>query len=67
MNDALPTLATPASLSVMRDLMLDGHVTGVEADLWMTSMTFINEPTKPMLAEVLVSIPCGVVIYVIFC
>merc|ERR1711944_373621 len=43
--DAIPTLSTPAALGVMKDLVISGDVTGVEAELWMTSLSFIVNPT----------------------
>merc|ERR1712018_150910 len=50
--DALPTLSTPAALGVIKDLVISGDVTGVEAELWMTSLSFIVNPTKKMLTQV---------------
>merc|ERR1712178_371963 len=50
-RDALPTVATEAAISVMRSMIVDGSVTGAEVDLWMASLTFINAPTRQMLAD----------------
>ena len=50
-HDALPTVGTAASVALMRDLIQRNDVSGAEAELWLTSMAFINKPTKEMLKE----------------
>ena len=55
-HDAIPMLGTPASVSMIYDLIKDGKVTGSEADIWMTSLSFIPRPTKEMLPIAMVCI-----------
>jgi hypothetical protein len=51
-QDALPTVGTSASVSMMSYLIKNEEVTDMEADLWLTSLAFISKPTKEMLVEV---------------
>jgi len=44
-------VGTKASLRMMTSLINGNEVTGAEADMWMTSLAFINNPTKDMLLE----------------
>lgn len=46
---------TPASLKMLTQLLVSNEVTGVEAEMWLTTLAFIQEPTLDMLAEVKVS------------
>lgn len=54
--DAIPMSGTIDSLRLMVQLLTSGQVTGIEADMWMTSLAFIQNPSKEMLAEVKVII-----------
>ncbi|VDI44444.1 Hypothetical predicted protein [Mytilus galloprovincialis] len=49
--DAIPMVGTKASLKMMTHLINTDEVTGAEADMWMTSLSFIQHPTKDMLLE----------------
>jgi hypothetical protein len=40
-----------ASLRMMTSLINGNEVTRAEADMWMTSLAFIKNPTKDMLLE----------------
>ena len=55
-HDALPTLGTTSAVRVMKDLVLSGEATETESNLWLTSISFISDPTKEMLSEVKVHI-----------
>jgi len=50
-RDALPLLGTPGSVAIIRDLITRNQVTGVEADLLLTSITFIRNPTSETIKE----------------
>ena len=43
---------TSASLKMLAQLLVDDEVTGIEADMWLTTLAFIQEPTIEMLSEV---------------
>lgn len=49
-------VGTKASLKMMTHLINTDEVTGAEADMWMTSLSFIQHPTKDMLLELKVYI-----------
>ncbi|XP_076095776.1 uncharacterized protein LOC143066849 [Mytilus galloprovincialis] len=49
--DAIPMVGTKASLKMMTHLINTDEVTGAEADMWMTSLSFIQHPTKDILLE----------------
>lgn len=53
--DALPMTGTLGSLELMTELISDKTVTGNEADMWLTTLTFIKNPTKEMIQAVKVS------------
>jgi hypothetical protein len=48
-------VGTKASLRMMTSLINGNEVTGAEADMWMTSLAFIKNPTKDMLLELKVN------------
>ncbi|XP_041357844.1 uncharacterized protein LOC121374798 [Gigantopelta aegis] len=50
--DAIPMAGTSSSVQVLKELLLSKDVTGVEADMWLTSLAFIQNPTRAMLEEV---------------
>lgn len=55
MRDAIPVIGSSASLVLIRDLIMAGDVNNADADTWITSMAFVANPTRNMLAEVKVS------------
>merc|ERR1711971_62585 len=50
--DAIPMVGSDASLKLMTKLISNNDVTGLEADMWMTTLAFIQHPTKEMIKEV---------------
>ena len=46
--DAAPMVATPASMSVVSDLVAQGQMTPEDTDVWFTSMGFIPNPELDM-------------------
>ena len=46
---------TTHSLKLMVQLLTSGQVSGLEADMWMTTLSFIQPPTIDMLSEVKVT------------
>lgn len=53
--DAIPMVGTSASVVMLTKMINDNEVTGMEADMWMTTLAFIQSPSKDMIREVLVS------------
>lgn len=51
--DALPSVATAASVRMMTESMVNGEVTGLDADAWLTSLAFVSQPTLEMVKEAL--------------
>ncbi|XP_064626174.1 apolipophorins-like [Lineus longissimus] len=51
-HDAVPMAGTPASVSLISELVNQRHVRGTEADMWVSSLAFIQNPTKEMLESV---------------
>ena len=47
---------TVESTRYMVQLITTGEVSGVEADMWLTTLTFVQNPSIDMLAEVKVTI-----------
>ncbi|CAG2211156.1 unnamed protein product [Mytilus edulis] len=45
-------LGTKASLRLMTNLINKKEVCGIEANMWLTTLSFIKDPTKEMLNEV---------------
>ena len=43
---------TVDSLKMLTQLLISKEVTGMEADMWLTTLAFIQHPTLDMLAEV---------------
>ena len=50
--DAIPMTGTAASLRLMSQMLIGKEVSGIEADMWLTSLSFIQNPSVDMLAEV---------------
>lgn len=53
--DAIPMSGTVDSLRLMVQLLTSGQISGIEADMWMTTLSFIQKPTLEMIAEVKVT------------
>ncbi|XP_056009974.1 uncharacterized protein LOC125679922 [Ostrea edulis] len=51
--DAVPMVGTSASVVMLTKMISDNEVTGMEADMWMTTLAFIQSPSKDMIREVL--------------
>ena len=49
-------VGTTASVSLIRDLVMNGHVTGMQADQWLTSLAFVAKPTADMIREIRVRV-----------
>ena len=49
---------TVNSLKLMVQLLATKEVTGIEADMWLTTLAFIQQPTIDMIAEVKVISKC---------
>lgn len=43
---------TTESVKYMSQLIVSGEVDGLEADMWLTTLSFIQQPTREMLSEV---------------
>ncbi|KAL3871450.1 hypothetical protein ACJMK2_039447 [Sinanodonta woodiana] len=50
--DAIPMVGTSSSLRMLTRLIVNKDVTGIEAEMWMTTMAFIQKPTMEMLTEI---------------
>ncbi|KAL8574772.1 hypothetical protein ACOMHN_035315 [Nucella lapillus] len=50
--DALPMAGTEASVTMMTQMLMSNDVTGLEADMWLTSLALIQEPSSAMLEQV---------------
>ncbi|XP_045158693.2 uncharacterized protein LOC123524511 [Mercenaria mercenaria] len=50
--DAIPMAGTSASLRMITELITSNIITGVEADMWLTTLSFIKNPTIDMLKAV---------------
>ncbi|CAG7820252.1 unnamed protein product [Allacma fusca] len=48
--DAMPLVSSAPSLSLMRDLLLDGTLSEKQIDTWLTSLIFIKHPNLDMIA-----------------
>jgi len=53
--DAIPMTGTPASLKMLTQLLVSDEVSGIEAEMWLTTLAFVQTPTVEMLAEIKVS------------
>ncbi|XP_041360319.1 uncharacterized protein LOC121376501 [Gigantopelta aegis] len=50
--DAIPMVGTSASLRLMRQMILSQAVDTNQANMWLTSLAFIQNPTREMLEEI---------------
>uniref|UniRef100_A0A131YLK2 Microtubule associated complex n=1 Tax=Rhipicephalus appendiculatus TaxID=34631 RepID=A0A131YLK2_RHIAP len=51
--DSLPAAGSPAAIRMMTNAMISGQVTGVDADIWLTSLAFVSKPTSEMIEHAL--------------
>ncbi|XP_076440191.1 uncharacterized protein LOC143279842 [Babylonia areolata] len=51
-QDALPMVATEASLRMMADLLTSEEIKDSQATFWLTSLAFLSNPTKEMISAV---------------
>jgi len=51
-HDVLPLAGTTPAVSVMKDILLAGEITGTEEEMWKTALAFIPNPTEEMIAHV---------------
>ncbi|CAL1530281.1 unnamed protein product [Lymnaea stagnalis] len=49
--DALPMVGTGSSVQVMVQMLLSGEIIGAQAELWINSLHFIQNPTTEMIAH----------------
>ncbi|KAK6188791.1 hypothetical protein SNE40_004897 [Patella caerulea] len=50
--DAIPMVGTSSSVQLLKELLINKEVTGIQAEMWLTSLALIQEPTLQMLSEV---------------
>ena len=53
--DAAPLVSTAASTSIMTELVKEGDVTTKEADIWYSSLAFVQNPDRDMFVPLTVS------------
>ena len=51
-NDAIPSVSTAASASLMREMIEAGEISSTQADLWLTSLVFVAQPSSDMIREI---------------
>ncbi|XP_074640348.1 uncharacterized protein LOC141898387 isoform X2 [Tubulanus polymorphus] len=51
-HDAIPMVNSEASVALISALVTNQHMRGLEADMWVTSLAFIQSPTTQMLKSV---------------
>ncbi|XP_070564133.1 uncharacterized protein [Ptychodera flava] len=50
--DAIPMMSTTAAVTFMTEKISSEEIKGVDADMWLLSLSFITHPTKEMIKEV---------------
>ncbi|XP_071088621.1 uncharacterized protein [Haliotis cracherodii] len=50
--DSIPMASTSASVTFLKELLLNREVLGAQATMWITSLSLINYPTLDMMREV---------------
>ncbi|XP_006820902.1 apolipophorins-like [Saccoglossus kowalevskii] len=50
--DAIPMMSTTGAVSFMKEKIRSEEVKDIDADMWMTSLSFISHPTKEMIGEI---------------
>lgn len=53
--DAIPMVGTGAAVRQITQLIQNNKITGVFAEMWLSSLAFIQHPTKEMISEISVS------------
>ena len=53
--DAIPMVGTLASVKAMEKFISKNYVTGNDVELWLLSLSFIQRPSREMVATVIVS------------
>jgi len=48
--DAIPMLGNAHSMAIMKDMIIGKKVSALEANLWLTSLAFVQKPNAEMLA-----------------
>lgn len=51
-RDSIPMLSSPGAIKMIKELINSKDLTGRQADTWVTSLTFINNPTRATLEQV---------------
>jgi len=51
-HDAIPMVNSEASVSLISSQVTNGHISDNEADMWVTSLAFVQSPNKGMIASV---------------
>jgi len=51
-HDAIPSVSTAASASLMRELIESGEMSQTDADIWLTSLAFTAQPSSEMIREI---------------
>ena len=51
-HDAIPSVSTAASATLMRDLIESGEKSVEDADMWLTSLAFVSQPSSEMIRAV---------------
>lgn len=51
-HDAIPSVSTASSASLMRELIQNNEVSTQDADTWLTSLAFIAQPSSDMIREI---------------
>lgn len=51
--DALPMIGSPSSVTLMRELILNGSVSTAKEDTWLQMVAFHPQPTKDILAAIM--------------
>jgi hypothetical protein len=54
--DAIPMSGSRETLKLMVQLLVSEQVTGLDADMWMTTLAFVQNPSIDMLADVKVKV-----------
>jgi len=51
-HDAIPSVSTAASASLMRELIINNEISKEDVDTWLTSLAFVAQPSSDMIREV---------------
>ena len=57
--DAVSKLGTSASVTLIRNLISANEATEWEAEIWLTTLSFISHPDEAILAEAASLLPIG--------